>query len=346
MANVSMSITEFVLMGFSDSREGQVLHVVLFLFIYLAALVGNLLIVLLTALDQHLHSPMHFFLKTLSLLDVCFISVTVPKAIIQSLTQNSSISFLGCVAQVFLVVLFACAELTLLTVMSYDRYVAICRPLYYQVVMKKAACEQMLAASWLSGIASGLLNTSVTFSLPFCRSNFVHQFFCEIPSLLKLSCSEKFVAEIGAIIVTTSLGIVCFISILVSYIHIFSTVMSIPSVKGRSKAFSTCIPHLVVVTVFLNTGSIAYLKPVSESPSVSDLMVSVFYTVVPPTLNPIIYSLKNQDIKAAFWKMLRKTIFKYNDGNKNSNNNKGIDISFNSDKHEVKLVNCNRLPSI
>lgn len=294
-------------MGFSDIQEQQVFHAVLFLLIYLTAVVGNLLIVLLTTLDQHLHSAMHFFLRTLSMLDVCFISVTVPKATVQSLTQNYSISFIGCVAQVFLVVSFACAELALLTVMSYDRYVAICRPLQYQVIMKKAACEQMLVASWLSGIASGFLNTSVTFSLPFCRSNFVHQFFYEIPSLLKLSFSEKYLAEIVAIIVTTSLGIMCFISVLLSYIFIFSTVMNMPSVNGRSKAFSTCIPHLVVVTVVLSIGSVAYLKPMT----VWDLMVSVFHTVVPPTLNPLIYSLKNKEMKAAFWNMLKKIVFIY-----------------------------------
>ncbi|XP_055286306.1 olfactory receptor 14A16-like [Moschus berezovskii] len=311
MANITLSVNKFILMGFSDIQEQQVLHAVLFLLIYLTAVVGNLLIVLLTTLDQHLHSAMHFFLRTLSVLDVCFISVTVPKAIVQSLTQDCSISFIGCMAQVFLVVSFACAELALLTVMSYDRYVAICSPLQYQVIMKKAACEQMLAASWLSGIASGFLNTSVTFSLPFCRSNFVHQFFCEIPSLLKLSCSEKYLAEIVAIIVTTSLGIMCFILILISYIYIFSTVMNMPSVNGRSKAFSTCVPHLVVVTVFLSTGSVAYLKPMSEYPSVWNLMVSVFYTVVPPTLNPLIYSLKNKDMKAAFWNMLKKIVFIY-----------------------------------
>uniref|UniRef100_A0A8D0XJ09 Olfactory receptor n=1 Tax=Sus scrofa TaxID=9823 RepID=A0A8D0XJ09_PIG len=341
MANLTMSVTEFTLMGFSDIWEQQVLHAVLFLLIYLTALVDNFLIVLLTTMDQHLHSPMHFFLRTLSLLDICFISVTVPKAIIQSLTQNSSISFLGCVAQVFLVVSFACAELALLTVMSYDRYVAICQPLHYQVIMKKAHCEQMVFASWLSGIISGFLNTSVTFSLPFCRSNFVHQFFCEIPSLLKLSCSEKYLAEIGAIIVTTSLGIICFISILVSYKQIFSTVMRIPSVKSRSKAFSTCIPHLVVVTVFLNTGSIAYLKPVSESPSVCDLMVSVFYTVVPPTLNPIIYSLKNKDMKAAFSKMLKR-LSSYIMTRKTTTKTHTVP----SDKHEATSVNSNRLPAI
>ncbi|XP_007516518.2 olfactory receptor 14A16-like [Erinaceus europaeus] len=343
-ANLTTSITQFILMGFSDIWEEQVLHAVLFLLIYLLALLGNIIIILLTTLDEHLHSPMHFFLRTLSFLDVCFISVTVPKSIIQSLTQNSSISFLGCIAQVFLVVLFACTELALLTVMSYDRYVAICRPLHYQLIMSKEACEQMVAASWFSGIVSGFLNTSVTFSLPFCKENFVHQFFCEIPSLLKLSCSEKYLAEIGAIVITTSLGILCFISILVSYIHIFSTVLKIPSVEGRSKAFSTCIPHLVVVTIFLNTGSIAYLKPVSESPSIWNLMVSVFYTMLPPTLNPIIYSLKNKDMKIAFWKMLRKTVFIYSN---NNNNNKIITAtSLNSNKHEVISVSRRRLPAI
>nr|XP_003423157.2 olfactory receptor 14A16-like [Loxodonta africana] len=308
MANLTTLVAEFILMRFSDIRDYQVLHATLFLLIYLVALVGNLLIILLTTLDQHLKSPMYFFLRTLSFLDLCFISVTVPKAIIHSLTQSSSISFLGCVAQVFLVVLFARAELALLTVMSYDRYAAICRPLYYQVVMKKRACKQMVAASWLSGVVSGFLNTSVTFSLPFCRSNFVYQFFCEIPSLLKLSCSENYLAEIGAVIITTSLDFLCFVSIMVSYIHILVTVLRIPSVQGQSRAFSTCIPHLVVVTVFLTTGSIAYLKPVSESPSVWGLLVSVFYTVVPPTLNPIIYSLKNKDMKTAFWKIVRKIV--------------------------------------
>ncbi|XP_037679302.1 olfactory receptor 14A16-like [Choloepus didactylus] len=310
MANSTKLVTEFILMGFSDIWEQQILYALLFFIMYLAGLIGNLLIITLTILDHSLHSPMYFFLRTLSLLDLCFISVTVPKAIIQSLTQNSSISFMGCVAQAFLVVLFACAELALLTVMSYDRYVAICCPLYYQAIMRRASCEQMVAASWLSGVISGFLNTAVTFSLPFCGLNVVHQFFCEIPSLLKLSCSEKNLAEIGAIIVTVSLAFMCFISIIISYIQIFSTVLRIPLVEGRSKAFSTCFPHLVVVTVFLSTGSIASLKPMSESSSVWDLLVSVFYSIVPPTLNPIIYSLKNRDMKAAFWRLLRKSVFK------------------------------------
>ncbi|XP_075398963.1 olfactory receptor 14A16-like [Tenrec ecaudatus] len=248
MVNLTLSVNGFILMGFSDIRDCQIFNAILFFLIYLLALLGNLTIIILTTSDQHLNSPMYFFLKTLSLLDLCFISVTLPKAIFHSLTQNGTISFLGCVAQVFFVVLFACG------------------------------------------------------------SNFVHQFFCEIPSLLKLSCSEKYLAEIGAIIVTTSLGFVCFISIMVSYIHIFSAVLRIASVESRSKAFSTCIPHLVVVTVFTITGSVAYMKPVSEVPSVWDLLVSVFYTVVPPTINPIIYSLKNKDMKTAFRTILRKII--------------------------------------
>ncbi|XP_057346435.1 LOW QUALITY PROTEIN: putative olfactory receptor 14L1 [Manis pentadactyla] len=340
MANVTVLLSEFVLMGFSDIWELQVLHAVVFFLIYLTALIGNLLIILLITLDQHLHSPMHFFLRTLSLLDVCFISVTVPKAITQSLTQNSSISFLGCAVQVFLVVLFACAELALLTVMSYDRYVAMCHPLHYQVMMRKGACEKMVAASWFSGAVSGFLNTSVT-SLPFCWSDVIHQFFCEIPSLLRLSYSERFLAEIGAIIATTSLGILRFTSILVSYPYIFSTVLRIPSVEGRSKVFSTCIPHLVVVIVFLSTGSITYLKPTSESPSIWDLIVSVFYTVAPPTLNSIVYSLKNRDMQAAFWKMLRKTVFIHRN-NKSNNNNTATSLS--SGKRKANSVSNSHPP--
>ncbi|KAI5136679.1 Olfactory Receptor 14J1 [Manis pentadactyla] len=287
MANVTVLLSEFVLMGFSDIWELQVLHAVVFFLIYLMTLIGILLIILLITLDQHLH------------------------------------------------------KLALLTVMSYDQYVAVCHPLHYQVMMRKGACEKMVAASWFSGAVSGFLNTSVT-SLPFCWSDVIHQFFCEIPSLLRLSYSERFLAEIGAIIATTSLGILRFTSILVSYPYIFSTVLRIPSVEGRSKVFSTCISHLVVVIVFLSTGSIAYLKPTSESPSIWDLIVSVFYTVAPPTLNSIVYSLKNRDMQAAFWKMLRKTVFIHRN-NKSNNNNTATSLS--SGKRKANSVS-NSCPPI
>ncbi|XP_062950785.1 olfactory receptor 14A16-like [Cynocephalus volans] len=252
---------------------------------------------------------MYFFLKHLSFLDLCYVLVILPKAIVDNLMNSSSISLWGCILQVFLVVSLACTEMALLTVMSYDRYVAVCYPLHYEVIMKRATCIKMATSSWLSGGVSGILHTVTTFSLPIKTSVLVHQFFCEIPQLLRLSCSNEYLAEVGAVAITSLLSFVCFIFIAQSYIHIFSTVLNISSTVGQSKAFSTCIPHLAVVTVFLGAAAMAYLKPAEDIPSVFDLVVSVFYTVVPPTLNPIIYSLRNKDIKAAMLKYFKIIYF-------------------------------------
>ncbi|XP_054416370.1 olfactory receptor 14J1-like [Pongo abelii] len=299
----------FQLMGFSEVWWQQLMSGVMLLLILLVAFIGNLLIIMVSTFDQRLHNPMYFFLKHLSFLDLCYILVTLPKAIVSNVTHSSSISLWGCILQVFLVVFLACTEMALLTVMSYDRYVAICRPLHYEVIMKRGACINMVTYSWFSGGASGILHTATTFSLPLQASRLVHQFFCEIPQLLKLSCSDEYLAEVGAVAVTSSLSFICFITIVLSYIHIFSTVLKIPSPLGQSKAFSTCVPHLVVVTLFLGAAAMAYLKPAEDVPSVSDLLVSVFYTVVPPTLNPIIYSLRNKDMKAAVLKYLKIIYF-------------------------------------
>uniref|UniRef100_A0A4X2KE19 Olfactory receptor n=2 Tax=Vombatus ursinus TaxID=29139 RepID=A0A4X2KE19_VOMUR len=306
MTNATL-VTEFILMGFSEVRELQILHAVLFLLIYLGALLGNLLIIVLTTFDEKLHTPMYFFLKHLSFLDLCYISVTVPKFISNTLAKRNSISFLGCITQVFLVVFLACTELALLTGMSYDRYVAICHPLHYAVIMRRRTCVKLSASSWLSGGLSGLLHTATSFSLPFCESTRIHQFFCEIPQILRLSCSDNYSAEVGALAITSSLSFGCFLSIAISYIHIFSTILKIPSVVGQYKAFSTCMPHLIVVTIFLHSAAAAYLKPTSACPSFVDRLVSVFYTVLPPTLNPIIYSLRNKDMKAALRKLVRRS---------------------------------------
>ncbi|XP_049727264.1 putative olfactory receptor 14L1 [Elephas maximus indicus] len=292
-------VTEFLLMGFSNSLEVQILHAVLFLLVYLAALMGNLLIIMLTALDAHLQTPMYFFLRNLSFLDFCYISATVPKSIVNSLTHNTSISFFGCAAQAFFFNDLASTEIAILTVMSYDRHVAICQPLHYEVIMNRGACVRMMVISWLSGMICGFMHVATTFSLPFCGSNVVHQFFCDIPQLLSLLDSEVIIIEIGVMVFITSLVVVCFVSVTFSYVSIFSAILRIPSKEGRSKTFSTCIPHLMVVTLFMISGSIAYVKPISDSPSTLDLLLSVFYTVIPPTLNPIIYSLRNKDMKAA-----------------------------------------------
>ncbi|XP_038597642.1 olfactory receptor 14A16-like [Tachyglossus aculeatus] len=308
MSNIT-TVTEFVLLGFSDIREWQLIYTALFLLVYLAALMGNLLIVAITTLDRRFHTPMYYFLKNLSILDLGYISVTVPKSILNSLTNINSISLLGWAAQVFLVLSFAGSELALLTVMSYDRYVAICHPLHYEITMPHGACVRMLAASWFSSCLNAIMYTASTFSLSFCGPNTVHQFFCDVPQLLRLTCSTDHVQEDVSLAITVCLDFFCFVLIVGSYVRIFSTVLRMPSAEGRSNAFSTCLPHLVVFTLFVTSGTSAYLKPISESPTSLDLLVSVFYAVVPPTLNPLIYSLRNRDMKAAMVRLLRRRHF-------------------------------------
>ncbi|XP_075398962.1 olfactory receptor 14A16-like [Tenrec ecaudatus] len=297
-------------MEFSEVWWQQILTGMVFLLFFLVSIIGNFLIIVLSTVDQHLQTPMYFFLKQLSLLDLCYISVTLPNAILDNWTHNSTISLGGCILQVFLVIFLACTEMALLTVMSYDHYVAICYPLHYEVVMNRCTCIKMASYTWFSGWISGILHTATTFSLSFRPSNIVHQFFCEIPQLLRLSCSDNYLAEVGAVAVTSALSLVCFISIALSYIHIFSTVLKMPSSGSQSKAFSTCIPHLLVVTFFLSAAAVAYLKPSANIPTVSDLLVSVLYTIVPPTVNPIIYSLRNKDMKYALQKYLNLKYFR------------------------------------
>nr|XP_014426029.1 olfactory receptor 14C36-like [Pelodiscus sinensis] len=298
-------VTEFLLLGFSDVRELQILHFVVFLVLYLAALVGNLLIITAIIFDNRLHTPMYFFLGNLSVLDLGSISVTVPNSMANSLLDTRSISYPDCVAQVFLFVVFTSTDLALLTVMAYDRHVAICHPLHYERVMNRRACVHMAAGIWITGIVYSALHTGNTFMLPFCQSNVIDQFFCEIPQLLKLACSDSYSSEIGVISFSVFLFLNCFIFIIVSYVQIFRAVLRIPSERSRHKAFSTCLPHLAVFSLFLCTGSFAYLKPTSSSASNLDLMVGVLYAGVPPMINPVIYSLRNQEVKAALKKLRR-----------------------------------------
>ncbi|XP_064360152.1 olfactory receptor 14A16-like [Dromaius novaehollandiae] len=301
----SSSLNEFFLLAFADTRELQLLHFSLFLGIYLAALLGNGLIITAIACDHHLHTPMYFFLLNLSLLDISSISTTVPRSMANSLWDTRAISYLGCVAQVFLVAFLFSAQYSVLTVMAYDRYVAICRPLHYGTIMDSRACAKMAAAAWGSGFLNALLHTANTFSTPLCQGNTVGQFFCEIPQILKLSCSESYLREVGLIVVSACLGFGCFIFIVVSYVQIFTVVLRIPSEQGRHKAFSMCLPHLAVVSLFISTPMFAYLKPPSLSSPALDLVVSVLYSVVPPAVNPLIYSLRNKELKEALRKLIQ-----------------------------------------
>ncbi|KFV46518.1 Olfactory receptor 14A16, partial [Tyto alba] len=281
----SSSITQFLLLAFADTRELQHLHFWLFLGIYLAALLGNGLIITAIACDHHLHTPMYFFLLNLSLLDLGSISTTLPKAM-AILWDNRTISYAGCTVQVFLFAFLMSAEFSLLTIMAYDRYVAICQPLHYGPLLGSRACVHMAAAT---GFLYAVLHTANTFSLSFCYGNVINQFFCEIPQILNLSCSNSFPREVSLLVVSACLTSGCFVFIAVSYVQIFRAVLRIPSEQGQHKAFSTCLPHLAVVSLFLSTAMFAYLKPPSISSQSLDLMMAVLYSVVPPVLNPLIY---------------------------------------------------------
>ncbi|KAM6032801.1 olfactory receptor 14C36-like [Theristicus caerulescens] len=305
----SSSITQFLLLAFADTRELQLLHFWLFLAIYLAALLGNGLIITAIACDHSLHTPMYFFLLNLSILDLGSISTTVPKSMASSLWDTRGISYLGCAAQVFFFLFLVVAEYYLLTVMAYDRYVAICKPLHYGTLLGSRACVHMAAAAWGSAFLNSLLHTANTFSLPLCQGNVLDQFFCEIPQILKLSCSHSYRSEVGLIVVSLLVAFSCFVFLVVSYVQIFRAVLRIPSEQGRHKAFSTCLPHLAVVSLFISTCTIAYLKPPSISSPLLDLLLAVLYSVVPPAMNPLIYSMRNQELKDALKKLIQSAVF-------------------------------------
>ncbi|XP_063039415.1 olfactory receptor 14I1-like [Melospiza melodia melodia] len=299
----SSSIRHFLLLALADTRQLQLLHFCLLLGISLAALLGNGLIISAVACSHHLHTPMFFFLLNLALSDLGSICTTVPKAMHNSLWDTRNISYSGCATQVFFFLFFMSAEYSLLTVMCYDRYVSICKPLHYGTLLGSRACAHMAAAAWASAFLNALLHTANTFSLPLCHGNALGQFFCEIPHILKLSCSDSNLRELGLLAIITCLASGCFVFNVFSYVQIFRAVLRIPSEQGRHKAFSTCLPHLAVVSLFISTAIFANLKPPSISSPSLDLAVSVLYSVVPPALNPLIYSLRNQELKTAGWRL-------------------------------------------
>ncbi|XP_052655564.1 olfactory receptor 14A16-like [Harpia harpyja] len=305
----SSSTTQFLLLASADTRELQLLHFWLFLGIYLAVLLGNGLIIIAVACDQHFHTPMYFFLLNLSLLDLGSISTTVPKSMANSLWDTRDISYAGCTAQVFFFLFLMSVEFSLLTVMAYDRFIAICNPLHYGTLLGSRACANMAAAAWGSGFPYAVLHTANTFSLPLCQGNAVNQFFCELPQILKLSCSESYLREVGVLVFCFCSGIGCFVFIVLSYVQIFRAVLRIPSEQGRHKAFSMCLPHLAVVSLFLSTGMFSNLKPPSTSSPSLNLVVAVLYTVVLPTMNPLIYSMRNQELKDTLKKLIQSLVF-------------------------------------
>lgn len=307
MAN-STTVTGFLLEVFADGWGVRFLLTVLFLLLYTGTLLGNLLIVTVTTVDRSLHSPMYFFLRNLSVLDMCYISATVPNACVNSLTDNRAISAAGCATQIFLVIYCAYVEVLFLTSMAWDRYVAICQPLHYVAIMSPRVCVQATLAALLSGLIYAGVHTGSTFRLSFCRSRVVRQFFCDIPSLLRLSCTDTFSNSLLVFVSATGVVGTCFTLITMSYVRIFSTVLKFPA-QERGKAFSTCIPHLLVVSVFLGSSSGMYLKPPGAFEITQDALLSVFYTVIPPFLNPVVYSLRNQQIKGAIRKVILRKFY-------------------------------------
>ncbi|XP_055972133.1 olfactory receptor 10A5-like [Sorex fumeus] len=301
--------SEFVLLSFSSlPPEVQSLLFVIFLIIYMITLTGNSLIILVTLADSTLHSPMYFFLRNLSFLEIGFNLVIVPKMLATLLAQDTTISFIGCATQMYFFFFFGVSECVLLATMAYDRYVAICNPLHYPVIMNHTTCTKLAVASWFPGLPVATVQTTWLFSFPFCGTNKVNHFFCDSPPVLKLVCADTALFEIYAIVGTILVVMIPCLLILCSYTRIAAAILKIPSAKGKNKAFSTCSSHLLVVSLFYVSSSLTYFRPKSNNSPESKKMLSLSYTVVTPMLNPIIYSLRNNEVKNALVRTFRKAL--------------------------------------
>ncbi|XP_051821198.1 olfactory receptor 5B12-like [Antechinus flavipes] len=298
-------VNEFILLGITDDAELQVPLFIMFTFIYLITLVGNLGIVALISWDSHLHTPMYFFLSNLSLVDFGYLSAVTPKVMAGLLKGDKIISYNGCATQLFFVGAFATTESFLLASMAYDRHAAVCKPLHYTTTMTSTLCAILASGTHICGLLTSSIIIGNTFSLSFCRSNIVHHFFCDIPPLLVLSCSDIHKTESVFFILGSITVFFPFIIIFTSYFLIFITILKIHSAEGRQKAFSTCASHLTAVSVFYGTIIFMYLQPSSSHSMDIDKTVSIFYTIVIPMLNPLVYSMRNKDVKNAFMKTVR-----------------------------------------
>ncbi|XP_058383304.1 olfactory receptor 5T1-like [Diceros bicornis minor] len=302
-------VAMFILMSFTDDSEVQVFLFLLFLAIYLFTLIGNLGLVVLVIEDSWLHNPMYYFLSVLSFLDVCYSSVVTPKMLINFLSENKAISLPGCAAQMFLFVTFGTTECFLLAAMAYDRYVAIYNPLLYSVSMSPRIYVPLIITSYLCGILYASVHTVATFTLSFCASNKIQHVFCDIPPLLAISYSDTHTNQLLLFYLVGSIEIVTILIVLISYAFILVAFLKMHFVEGRRKVFSTCASHLTGVTIYHGTILFIYVRPSSSYSLDHDMIVSTFYTIVIPMLNPIIYSLRNKDVKEAMKKLLKKICF-------------------------------------
>ncbi|XP_004478090.1 olfactory receptor 5L1-like [Dasypus novemcinctus] len=299
------TVSEFILVGLSDLPELSVFLFLVFLLIYGATVMGNLGMITVIQASSQLHTPMYFFLSHLSFVDFCYSTIIVPKMLANTLSKDKAISYLGCIVQLYLFCTYAITEVILLAVMAYDRFVAICYPLLYMVIMSQKLCMELVAACYLCGAVCSLIHICLAFDIPSYRSNVINHFFCDLPPILSLACSDVSMNELLLFIVATSNEIITIAIILTSYLFIFITILRMRSAEGRHKAFSTCASHLTAIVVFHGTILFIYCRPNSDYNLETDKVATVFYTVVIPLLNPLIYSLRNKDVKEACRKVVR-----------------------------------------
>ncbi|XP_031240615.1 olfactory receptor 5AN1-like [Mastomys coucha] len=299
-------ITEFILLGFSDFPQIKALLIVMFLILYIAALTWNLSLIVLIRMDSYLHTPMYFFISNLSFIDIGYISSIVPKVLSNLFQEKQTISFAGCIVQYFMFCTTGLSESSLMTAMAYDRYAAICNPLLYSSIMSPTLCAQMVMGSYTAGLIGSVSLVCAVLQLHFCGPNVIRHFFCDIPQMLKLSCTDTFFAHVVILILTMFFCFTNALAILISYGYIVLSIMKITSAKGRYKAFNTYASHLTAVSLFYTSGAFVYLSSISGGSSSFDRFVSVFYTVLIPMLNPLVYSLRNKDIKDAVKRLQKK----------------------------------------
>ncbi|KAM7164039.1 olfactory receptor 4S2-like [Macrochelys suwanniensis] len=299
------NVSEFILLGLSQDQELQQVCFVLFLLFYVVIILGNLLIIVTIKRSERLNSPMYFFLRYLSFVDICYSSVTAPKLIADFLVERKTISFVGCIAQLFGVHFFGCTEIFLLTVMAYDRYIAICKPLHYTTIMNNHVCSWMVVASWVGGFVHSMVQTLLTTQLPFCGPNEIDHYFCDVHPLLKLACTDTYIVSLIVVANSGMISLSCFVVLVISYVVILVSLKTRSS-KGRLKALSTCASHITVVILFFGPCIFIYMRP--STTFSEDKMVAVFYTIITPMLNPLIYTLRNEEVKNAMKKLWSREV--------------------------------------
>ncbi|CAD7690130.1 unnamed protein product [Nyctereutes procyonoides] len=302
-------VTEFILVGLTDLPDLQLPLFCLFLLMYVVTVLGNLCLVTLIRLNSHLHTPMYFFLFNLSFIDLCYSSVFTPKMLINFTSKKNIISYIGCMTQLYFFCFFVVSECYVLTSMAYDRYVAICNPLLYNVVMSPKVCSLLMLGSYLMAFSGAMAHTGCMLRLTFCDANTINHYLCDILPLLQLSCTSTYVNELVVFIVVGINIIVPSVTVFVSYGFILSSILHISSTEGKSKAFSACSSHIIAVSLFFGSGAFMYLKPSSTESMDEGKISSVFYTNVVPMMNPLIYSLRNKDVKIALQKTLSRRTF-------------------------------------